>query len=135
MVPMSLYRVLLVAAGGAAGSALRYLAIETVKSQLGADFPWGTLAVNALGSFLLGAILAASAPGGPISSDARLLLGTGVMGGFTTCSTFSAESFALLEGGRWGAFLANVSLTSLGCVAMAAAGSAVVRGLSWGQGG
>jgi CrcB protein len=84
-------QLLLVAAGGAAGSVARYLVGQALAGAPAA-FPWGTLAVNAAGSLLLGVVLALwPAP----AADARLLLGVGVCGGFTTFSAFAAELVAL----------------------------------------
>lgn len=77
---------LLVALGGAAGSVLRY----AVSLALNGAWPWGTLAVNALGSVAIGALTAAGTSG-----EARLLLVTGVLGGFTTFSAFSLEAATL----------------------------------------
>jgi len=87
--PLSLTAILLVAAGGAAGSVARYLA-GLAATMLGAGFPWGTLAVNLLGSALIGL-----AAGLGASGDARLLLVTGFLGGFTTFSAFSLEAVGL----------------------------------------
>ncbi len=89
---MSLSALLLVAAGGAAGSVARYLVSLLALSQLGAGFPWGTLAVNVAGSALIGL-----AAGAGLQGEARLLLVTGFLGGFTTFSAFSLETAALAE--------------------------------------
>jgi CrcB protein len=83
---------LLVALGGAAGSVLRYLVSVAALSVLGAAFPWGTLAVNVLGSAAIGV-----AAGAGIEGQGRLLLVTGFLGGFTTFSAFSLETGALFE--------------------------------------
>jgi CrcB protein len=83
---------LLVALGGAAGSVLRHLVSLLAAAQLGAGFPWGTLAVNIVGSGLIGA-----AAGLGVQGEARLLLVTGLLGGFTTFSAFSLETAALYE--------------------------------------
>jgi CrcB protein len=82
----------LVAAGGAAGSVLRYLASMAGLALFGAGFPWGTLAVNVIGSAAIGALVAAGLEG-----QARFLLITGLLGGFTTFSAFSIETVALWE--------------------------------------
>lgn len=82
----------LVALGGATGSMLRYLTSVLALEWLGAAFPWGTLAVNAVGSFAIGAMAGADVEGG-----ARLLLVTGMLGGFTTFSAFSLESTMLWD--------------------------------------
>jgi CrcB protein len=84
--------ILLVAAGGALGSVLRYLVSLAALGWLGAGFPWGTLAVNLLGSAAIG-LLAGLGIGGP----ARLFLVTGLLGGFTTFSAFSLETALLWE--------------------------------------
>lgn len=83
---------LLVAFGGAAGSVARHLVALLAAAQLGAGFPWGTLAVNIIGSALIGI-----AAGLGLQGDARLLLVTGFLGGFTTFSAFSLETGALFE--------------------------------------
>lgn len=84
--------VLLVAAGGAAGSVLRYLVSVLALEALGAGFPWGTLAVNVIGSLAIGVL-----GGLGVQSELRLLLVTGLLGGFTTFSAFSLETGALAE--------------------------------------
>ncbi len=95
---MSAINIFLVAAGGCAGSACRYLAVLYVERRLPANFPYGTLAVNIAGSFILGVVLAwlagRSSPG---SEQWRLLLGTGFCGGFTTFSAFAADNLLLLD--------------------------------------
>jgi CrcB protein len=80
----------LVALGGAAGSVLRFLTSVLAIELLGAAFPWGTLAVNAIGSFVIGAMA-----GADVEGEARLLLVTGLLGGFTTFSAFSLEATML----------------------------------------
>lgn len=91
---------LLVALGGAIGSVARWAAVYLVSQQVGVGFPWGTLGVNVLGSFLIGLIaaLARTAALG-VTPDVRLFLVTGILGGFTTFSSFSLESLGLLQRG------------------------------------
>jgi CrcB protein len=91
--PLSL---LLVALGGAAGSVLRYVVSHAGLVLFGAGFPWGTLAVNIVGSALIGVFGALG-----ISGEARLLLVTGLLGGFTTFSAFSLETGVLWERAPW----------------------------------
>ncbi|MBJ7252279.1 MAG: CrcB family protein [Acetobacteraceae bacterium] len=91
--PLSL---LLVALGGAAGSVLRYVVSHAGLVLFGAGFPWGTLAVNIVGSALIGVFGALG-----ISGEARLLLVTGLLGGFTTFSAFSLETGLLWERAPW----------------------------------
>lgn len=83
---------LLVAAGGAAGAALRYLVDVTVSARTGERWPWGTLTVNVAGSALLGYLVGAD-PG----DDTMWLLGAGLCGAFTTASAFSWEALALMR--------------------------------------
>jgi CrcB protein len=119
--------VLLVALGGAVGSVLRYLAGAVWPADAAAGaVPWATLGVNVLGAFTLGALLGAVPAGG----TARLLVGTGLCGGFTTFSTFAAEGVALAQGGagaRAGSYV--MGSVALGLLA-AAAGAALGRRLA-----
>ncbi|HUH11865.1 MAG TPA: fluoride efflux transporter CrcB [Longimicrobiales bacterium] len=92
---------LYIAIGGAAGAVARYGLGGWVQERGGFGFPWGTLAVNVFGSLLVGFTLRwlEAAPFGP---DVRALLVVGVLGAFTTFSTFSYETVALLQDGAWG---------------------------------
>ncbi len=92
-------RYLLVALGGALGSFLRYALGAWAQGVLGPGFPWSTLLVNALGSFLIGAVVRLSLEGA-LSGEARLFLAVGVLGGFTTFSSLSYETLALLQEGE-----------------------------------
>jgi len=83
--------VLLVALGGFAGAVARW----SVATAMPGTFPWGTLAVNVTGSFLLGALVQNGRFGTHFSTQARLLLATGFLSSFTTYSTFAAETLAL----------------------------------------
>jgi CrcB protein len=87
-------QVLLVALGGAAGSVARYGVGVAAARLLGLGFPWGTLIVNVFGGFAMG-LLAARV--GPEDVNLRLALGVGVLGGFTTFSTFSLETVRLMQ--------------------------------------
>ena len=84
---------ILVALGGAGGSVLRYL-----LSNINTSFPWGTFAVNVLGSFLIGLLVGLMSKG-VLSPEMKLLLVTGFCGGFTTFSTFANESFSMMKAG------------------------------------
>jgi CrcB protein len=122
-------RLLLVCAGGAIGSGARYLVSGWAASVFGLDFPRGTLIVNATGSFLLGGLVAIATARG-LSDEVRLFLGAGVLGGFTTYSSFNAETIALAErAGIWLAF-ANVALTVVGCLFAGALGLWAVRAVA-----
>jgi len=118
-------RLLIVCLGGALGSGARYLVSSWAATHLGADFPRGTLVVNATGSFLL-AFIVALRPG-LVSPDLRLFLGAGILGGYTTYSSFNTETVALLNGGSAGLAALNLALTVGGCLAAGFAGFAVGR--------
>lgn len=103
------YPVLAVAIGGGLGAALRYLLSGAVYRVLGTDFPYGTLAVNLLGSLLLGWLMEATEYGASAAPMLRLFLGVGLCGGFTTFSTFSYETMRLLSDGVYLQALLNVA--------------------------
>jgi CrcB protein len=86
--------VLLVALGAAVGAPLRYLTDRAVQARHDTDFPWGTLTVNVIGSFILGIVTVAAARFGPAVTAA---IGIGFCGALTTYSTFSYETLRLLE--------------------------------------
>jgi CrcB protein len=122
-------RLLLVCLGGAAGSGARYLLATAMARSFGAALPWGTLAVNVSGSFLLAMVMGAAATGS-MSEESRLLLATGVLGGFTTYSSFNHETLALAAQGRVATAAAYAALTFGACLASGLAGLAAVRALA-----
>ncbi len=89
-----------VALGGAIGSALRYGVNIAAPRLLGTGFPWATLTVNIVGSFLMGLLSAALAEKFSDQPDLRLFLTTGILGGFTTFSAFSLDVFGLMQRGE-----------------------------------
>lgn len=93
MEPKSL---LLVAIGGACGAVARYAISEWIPSE----FPWGTLLVNILGSFLLGVLVSAGIANEHVTPEMLLLIGTGALGAFTTMSTFSLDLIQLVDAGE-----------------------------------
>ncbi len=121
-------RLLLVCFGGALGSGARYLVSTWAATRLGADFPRGTLIVNVTGSFLLALVV--SLRPGLVSPDLRLFLGAGIMGGYTTYSSFNTETLSLLNGGSAALAAANLALTVGGCLAAGFAGLAAGRWLA-----
>ena len=117
--PFSARFLFAVAAGSALGGVARYATGIVVHRAVGPVFPWGTLAVNLGGCFLMG-LAAAWTIGRPGWTDeARLFLMTGILGGFTTFSTLALETFRLIErGALWRAF-ANAGLSlGVGLVAL-----------------
>lgn len=89
---------LLVFAGAGLGGLLRH-GVNLAALRLGSSFPWGTLGINVVGSILMGLLVGWFAARGD-SMQARLFLATGLLGGFTTFSTFSLEAYALIETGQ-----------------------------------
>ncbi|TFW56710.1 fluoride efflux transporter CrcB [Bradyrhizobium sp. MOS001] len=89
-----------VALGGAIGSVARYLVGAAVTKILGNHFPWGTLMINVTGSFLIGLFIALFAMDRHLPQALRLFLVVGVCGGYTTFSTFSLDSYSLIERGE-----------------------------------
>ena len=93
--------ILVIALGASIGANLRYALSIWAAQQWGTTFPYGTMIINVLGSFLIGFILALAATRISLSVPWRLLLVTGLLGGFTTFSTFSYETYSLLVEGSW----------------------------------
>lgn len=110
-------RLLWVMLGGALGSGARYLTVVGCQRWLGTALPWGTFAVNLLGSFLLGVLLPVGLRGTTLSPTVVIALSVGVLGGFTTYSSFSVETLALLQQGSFAAAFANVVGTLILCLA------------------
>ena len=102
-----------ICAGGAVGTAARYLLTLWANDRFGASFPYGTLAVNLIGCFLISIVVQAAAAG-EWPATLRLALVTGVLGGFTTYSAFNHETLRLLAQGNNGLALTYVSATLAG---------------------
>jgi fluoride exporter len=120
-------RFLAVCLGGAVGTGARYLLSGWAAASFGVAFPWGTFLVNAIGSFLLAVIMYAGVEASAISPTVRLALGTGVMGGFTTYSTFSFETMRYLDSGSVGLAGLYVVATVLVCLGACMAGWMTAR--------
>ena len=116
-------RFLLVCVGGAIGTAARYLTALWIPTLLGTSFPFATLMVNCVGSFLIAFIMQI----GITSPDLRAMLTTGVMGGFTTYSTFNYETTEFLREGAWTLAAANIIGTVIVCLVAGFAGAALAR--------
>ncbi|HEX9730528.1 MAG TPA: fluoride efflux transporter CrcB [Thermoanaerobaculia bacterium] len=118
-------RLLWICLGGALGTGARYLVSGWALALLGTSFPYGTLAVNLLGSFLLGATMSVGLSTEWMPPAVRLALTAGALGGFTTYSTFSYETMRLLQDGAWLFAGLNVALTVTLCLAASFLGFAV----------
>jgi len=124
---LHLPRTVLVAVGGLVGSLARYWLSGVVQSFTGHTFPSGTLAVNVSGSFVIGLVMALSLERGQLNDEWRILLTTGFCGGYTTMSTFSYETLALLRDGEQLLALWNVCVTFIACLGAAWLGSVAAR--------
>lgn len=101
-------RFLLVAAGGAIGAAARYIVSSLVMRLIPTEFPWGTLAVNASGAVMIGIAWALFSRAANPSPNAELFLLIGVLGAFTTFSTYRLETFSMIQLRDYGKAAANV---------------------------
>jgi CrcB protein len=115
--------------GGAVGTGARYLVSGWALRWLGSGFPWGTLAVNVLGSFLIGAVMHLGVTVDWMSPTLRLALTAGVLGGFTTYSAFSYETLRLLQEDAWLLALGNVGLTVTACFGACLLGFVAARAI------
>jgi CrcB protein len=118
-----------VSLGGALGSGARYLVSQAALSLLGSSFPYGTLTVNVIGSYLIGLVMHLGIETTLLSPTLRILLTTGVMGGFTTYSTYTYETLQLAVEGDWRLAAVNVLVTLLTCLGAGALGLASGRTL------
>lgn len=120
-------RFLLVCLGGATGTALRYLVVLWAPVVLGADFAWGTLIVNVVGSLLISIVMHLGLTTDMMTPTTRITLATGVLGGFTTYSSFNYETLRFCQQGAWGRALLDVGVTLVACAAAGVAGFAIAR--------
>lgn len=105
-----------IALGGAAGALLRFYAANGIYLLLGRGFPYGTLFVNVSGSLLMGVLYAVFQDRASVSPEIRLALTVGLLGAFTTFSTFSMETLQLIEGGDLVKALLNIILSVVLCL-------------------
>ena len=107
-----------VAIGGALGSIARYWCSGVVANWFGESFPWGTIIVNVLGSFVIGLFATLTAPDGRlfVASEARVFVMVGLCGGYTTFSSFSLQTLNLARDGEWLGAGANVVLSVVLCL-------------------
>lgn len=110
--------------GGGLGSVARYWMSGWVASRVGEVFPWGTLCVNVSGSFLIGLLATLTAPDGRfwMGASVRSFLLLGVMGGYTTFSSFSWQTLGLMREGQWAWAAANAGLSVFLCLLAVTAG-------------
>ena len=123
-------RVILVALGGAIGSVARYGVGALAAQVFGPGFPWGTLLVNLSGSFLISGIMHVALSGTAVSLELRIFLTTGIMGGYTTYSSFNYETLALIDQRAYGLAGLNVAATVVGCFLAGVLGLAAGRALA-----
>lgn len=117
----------LVMLGGALGSGARHLTSKLTLAWLGPNYPWGTLAVNLIGGFLMGALAGALARIGQGGEQWRLLIGVGVLGGYTTFSAFTLDLMNMIERGDWGMGLGYILASVLGSAIALFAGLSLFR--------
>jgi len=113
--------------GGGIGTSARYGLSGWTQRLAGPGFPAGTLAVNVIGSLLLGILMEVGVTGGLLAPTLRLTLTTGVIGGFTTYSTFNYETIEYLREAAWPLAAANVAVTVIVCLGAGLAGLAIGR--------
>ena len=118
-----------IALGGALGSVLRYLMANAVQSFSGRQFPLGTLTVNITGSLLIGLLYVWLLERAPAAAPVRAFWMVGVLGGFTTFSSFSMETFNLVAQAEYGRALANIALSVVLCIGATWVGVLVGRQL------
>ena len=124
---------LIVFLGAGLGGSLRYGTNQLVAFAFGMAFPYGTLVVNVAGSLLMGVLAEYFAFRGGLAQDIRLFLTTGLLGGFTTFSTFSLDAVSLWERGQWWAAVVYAVLSLVLSLAGLLAGLTVIRLLLQGQ--
>lgn len=121
-----------IAIGSAIGGMARFWCSGIIARTIGESFPWGTLVVNVVGSFIIGFIATMSAPDGRlfIGSAARQFLMLGICGGFTTFSSFSLQTLNLMNDGEWAYATANIAMSVVLCLLAVWAGHMVAVSLN-----
>ena len=118
-----------VAIGGGLGAVFRYSLVAALGTRLGSGFPWGTMCVNVLGSFLIGVAYVILMERFVSVQWIRLVLITGFLGGFTTFSAFSLDALLLFEGGLWIRGLVYSLLSVILCLGSTVLGIWITRAL------
>jgi len=125
-----MFQLLIVMIGGALGAGARHLTGKLMLGWLGPTYPWGTLTVNLVGGFLMGLLAGGlarlSAPG----ENWRLFLGVGILGGYTTFSSFSLDVVSLWERGQAMAAFGYVMISVIGAIAALFVGLMVMRAVA-----
>jgi CrcB protein len=119
-------RFLLICLGGAVGTGARYLFSTAMRRSFG-NFPFGTLGVNVIGSFLASIVMVLALEKSALSPDTRLVLVTGVLGGFTTYSSFNYETLHLAQSSAVTLAFVNVLVTLVACTLAGIAGIWLAR--------
>lgn len=120
---------IIVASGGAVGACLRYLTGVYALRLMGASFPWGTLVVNVLGSFLMGLVAEYIVRKLGAGNEMRLLIMTGLLGGYTTFSAFSLDAVLMLERGAFSGAAAYIAANVIGSIAALMLGLMLARNI------
>lgn len=115
--------------GSAAGGGVRYLVGLWTAHRFGTSFPWGTLAVNLAGCFLMGLLVHLMASAASFPFNLRVALTTGFLGGLTTYSAFNYETYRLLDQGAARAAILNAGATLVGCFVLGVLGVLLARRL------
>lgn len=118
-----------IALGAIVGASARYFLSGFVARTISATFPYGTLLINLTGSFVLGFFLIYSSERVLLDPRWRLLVAVGFCGSYTTFSSYTFESFALMEQGQWLLMGSNILLSNVLCLVAVLAGAALARGL------
>lgn len=116
--------------GGAFGSGARHLVGRVTLGLFGPNYPWGTLAVNLIGGLLMGLLAGGLMRFGENGEQWRLLLGVGVLGGFTTFSAFSLDVMNMLQRGDWGTGFVYVLASVIGAIVALALGLGIARSIA-----
>jgi len=125
-----------IAIGSALGGMARYWCSGVAARLIGETFPWGTIIVNIVGSFIIGFFATLTGPDGRIFADTltRQFVMIGFCGGYTTFSSFSLQTLALLQDGEWLLASANIALSVIACLLAVWAGYALaasINALKW----
>jgi fluoride exporter len=123
------YNFFLISIAAVLGANARYLITRITLQKIGSDFPYGTLAINVLGSLIIGFFMAGPWKASPSMKAASLFVAVGFCGGFTTFSSYAFDSITLFERGQW--FLAGANILSNNVLSLAAVllGVALARAL------